>query len=354
MVALRTPEQLQPPPRDGYLVDRGSPAVASEIGCWIRYRSALAQAPTGDAVLVTLDLAAGSGVIRHALEGELRWSASLLALQLCPPDHTYVLHAGTKERAEALIARARAAAPCGSAVFEVALDEAAYLARARDLSRVVVALGPKVVVTHGDAERLVFVLNELFPQSWRRRLILRAGSISTATWPTIVGIVDAERSIDVVVTMPPCLSDQETLAAALLGEQQSEALTSFFGTPSWRLLVETQPSGLADCCELSTRSGCAKSLAFASQTTPANCRIGLLRGARSSPRLTTSAQSFGRRLAGRCRTPRTSFTWTRLRLRSPSGLRRAPLLQIDVAVVGVFADAAPVALLHCGERLYSR
>lgn len=215
--------------------------MASEISCWIRYRSALAAAPTGDTLRVTLDFDAGSGVVRHALEGELRWNASLLALQLCPPDHTYVLHAGTKERAGALVTRAKAAAPCGSAVFEVALDEPAYLARARDLSRVVVALGPKVVVTHGDPGRLVFVSNELSPQSWRRRSIVRAGSMSTATWPTIVGLVDAERSIDVVVTMPPCLSDQESLAAALLDEQQSDALTSFFGTPSWRLLVETQP-----------------------------------------------------------------------------------------------------------------
>jgi hypothetical protein len=244
MVALTTPEQLPPPDSDGLPTDAANAEVLRETLFWLSYR--LAQRKLDSKALrgtptVCLDLAAGSGVLSDEVEGELSWSASLLGLQLLPPDHTYVLHSRSPEEAAALGERARMLKPSGGSVFEMDLDASDAYAEARDIASVTVGLGPKVVVTHGGASQLVFVMNELLSRTRHRRLIARSGALTAVPWTTLAGIVDGERSIDLVLSLPLMAQAERRLSRLRTNEGSSALMDEFYGTDGWLQLVATEP-----------------------------------------------------------------------------------------------------------------
>ncbi len=178
----RTPNtRAAPTARARWLpTDRVCAERLRETHFWLRYRLArlaLDSAVAEGAPTVCIDVDAGSGLLCDEVDGDLSWGASLLALQLLAPDEIYVLHAATPEKACTLASRAEQVKPSGGMVYEISIDGREAYARARDIARVKLPFGPKVIISHGDPARLVLALNELLARSPRR-------PVDCSNWPS--------------------------------------------------------------------------------------------------------------------------------------------------------------------------
>lgn len=233
MVALRTFDDLPPPRVDGMAVDAIRAETAVESEAWARYAgsSEIGGGPSHSRVCVDCD--AGTGIGRDPHTGVLHFGTSLGAFALANGFDTFVFRTESSEDTGVLLSRVRELMPKGGAHFILDLDNEDALYHARDVGRVHVVTGPKVVVCHGTLARFPFALRELLAQLPKRELVVRLGSASPASWATLHALRDGERSLDLVIGIPRAFRDQGSVIEAATHSTERDQLTSQLGTNPW-------------------------------------------------------------------------------------------------------------------------
>src|SRR4051812_20931624 len=104
MVALRTPDRLDPPQPDGMPTSSVGRHTWLEAEKWAAYVQAAVSSPGIPASLapICLDLDSGTGVACDEETSQIRWGTALVALQTTTPYETYVFHSRTQAEADVL------------------------------------------------------------------------------------------------------------------------------------------------------------------------------------------------------------------------------------------------------------
>ncbi len=238
MVALRTYDDLPRPLPDGLPVSRRDTACLLEAGAWIRLLGSLVDEPASDRhpVLVCIDLDAATG-IDATDAGETRLGTALAALALPPVADVYGFHSGSRSEAKALQRRVAEVMPRGGVQFELALDRAAALSRARDLGQVAVVDGPKIIVSYGSASRLPFAFREILRGVGSRRTLVRAPGRCATSLDALAAFCFQERRVDLVLGLPREAHRREAIEATLRDPSADQMLCDLFGSSAWRPIV---------------------------------------------------------------------------------------------------------------------
>src|SRR4051794_5461830 len=160
MVALRRPDELRAP-RDDALPTRPikvhSLAKLRYWGCYLEAASTALKRTFS--IRVCADLFAGFGVCSDK-DGTLRWGSALLALQVAAPFDVYFFNDLSPEAAHALAHRAREIGIARASIHTLDLNDPEHLRRAREIGRLR-SLGPKIVISTGDANGAHYALKEV-------------------------------------------------------------------------------------------------------------------------------------------------------------------------------------------------
>lgn len=242
MVALSKPEDLGPPPRDGWVTRSIKPHSKQKAHYWCRYAETAATATKNvfQGARACLDLYAAAGICEDSESRELSWGSSLLALQVTTPFDLYFFNDIDPEATAALAARVRMFAPQGTSIFEIDLDDPNALSLAREISRVR-ALGTKVVIARGDANKTPVFVKELLPHGRRYTLALIDPQSAKFHWSALEALAHHERSFDVLSLFPDASDLARGLPYYLNRPKCGEKLDAYFGTREWREIVRHSP-----------------------------------------------------------------------------------------------------------------
>lgn len=243
MVALRRPEDLGPPPEDG-LPTRSVGAHQPRKGYYLtRYTDAAATATNEEfsGVRTYLEPFAASGVCKDRDTGELSWGSALVALQVDHRFDLYVLNDIDPEVTRALAIRARRLGIPGAVVCELDLSSKADY-RLADEIREVGALGPKIVITTGDANALPIFVKALQPKkSWRYSLALIDPSSALFWWDSLGMLTYEERAVDLISLFPDSMDLARGMTAYLRDPATGSKIDRYFGQEEWRAIVRANP-----------------------------------------------------------------------------------------------------------------
>lgn len=242
MVALSSPDQLGPPPRDGLPTRPIKPHSRRKSYYWCRYAEAAATATkrvfAGSRICA--DLYAAAGICEEADTGELSWGSPLVGLQVSYPYDLYFFNDRDPSAIEALTARVHTFAPNGSAIFSLDLDDREALAQARAIAAVS-SLGPKIVISRGDANDAPLYLRALLPQKKRYTLALVDPQSATFQWRALEALAYGERSLDLLALFPDASDLARGLSYYLNRPKSGQKLDAYFGTTEWREVVKKNP-----------------------------------------------------------------------------------------------------------------
>jgi three-Cys-motif partner protein len=243
MVALLRPHELPPPPDDGLPTRRIKPHSLEKIHFWGNYFQAVSTALRPHfQCRIYADLFAASGVCEIEKAKERSWGTSGVALQVAVPFDVYFLNDIDPGASAALAERARMLGVQGASVFELDLDAPNALEHARDLSRVVVPFGPKVIVTTGDANKAHTALRLIAPPRGRYICAVIDPPSAIYRWRALEALTYHEKALDVLTLFP----DEMDIGRGLsyyLREGRGAKLDNYFppGAP-WRDVVTADPA----------------------------------------------------------------------------------------------------------------
>jgi three-Cys-motif partner protein len=183
---------------------------------------------------------AACGVCVERETGRRSWGSALVALQIDNPFDLYVLNDIDPEATHALASRISEIGIPWATVFELGLDKPNALAFAEEIGGTV-AIGPKIVVTTGEANALPRFAHALQPRV-RRRYTLAVIDPHAAifAWNSLMALCMSERAVDVLSLFP----DRIDLARGMpyyLRNPSGAKLDAYFGTPEWRNIVRDNP-----------------------------------------------------------------------------------------------------------------
>jgi three-Cys-motif partner protein len=242
MVALHRPDELPTPPDDGLPVRKIKSHTLNKIHFWGNYFEAASTAiKSAFPARIYYDPFAASGVCEISATAERSYGTGLVALQATVPFDVYFLNDIDPEATAALAERARSIGVQGASVFELDLRAEGALDRARDLGKVVVPWGPKVIVSTGDANQAHWALKEIMPSGWRYLCAVIDPPSAIYEWRALEALTFRERAMDVLTLFP----DEMDIGRALdcyFPKDGNDKLDRYFppGT-DWRSAVDASP-----------------------------------------------------------------------------------------------------------------
>jgi three-Cys-motif partner protein len=206
MVALRRPDELPPPPEDGLPTRSIKPHTHDKLHYWGCYLEAASTALKRQflGVRVCADLFAGYGVCADSKTQERCWGSALLSLQVAAPFDLYFFNDIKPEATKTLAARAHELGISGAVVYELELADPDVLRKARAL-REVATIGPKVIVTTGDANAAHTVLKMVAPQGRRYICAVIDPQSAVYSWEALEALAFHERALDALVLFPDAM-----------------------------------------------------------------------------------------------------------------------------------------------------
>jgi three-Cys-motif partner protein len=203
VVALHRPDELPSPPEDGLSVRLIKPHSLDKIHFWGNYFEAASMATRNAFEMrVYADLFAASGVCQVSTTGERSYGTGMVSLQATVPFDLYFLNDEDPEATAALAQRARQIGVQGASVLELDLRADDALLRARDLARVVVPWGLKVIVATGDANAAHLALNEVVPAGRRYICAVIDPPSAIYEWGALEMLTFREKAMDVLTLFP--------------------------------------------------------------------------------------------------------------------------------------------------------
>ncbi|HET8894906.1 MAG TPA: three-Cys-motif partner protein TcmP [Gaiellaceae bacterium] len=243
MVALRRPDELPPPPDDGLPARPIRDYALDKIHYWGNFLEAASTATKRafPGTRVCADLFCASGVGENKVNGARSWGTALVGLQVAVPFDVYFFNDLNPDAARATATRAREIGVQGASVFELDLRKENGLSRARDIAKVVVPFGPKVVVATGDANTAHVALKLIAPQGRRYICAVIDPESALYEWSALEALAFHEKAMDVLLLFP----DEIDLGRGLayyLREGGGAKLDRYFppGT-DWRSVAKASP-----------------------------------------------------------------------------------------------------------------
>jgi three-Cys-motif partner protein len=183
---------------------------------------------------------ASCGVCVERQTGLRSYGSALAAVQIDNPYDLYVLNDIDAEATRALAARIQKAGVPRASVHEINLRSDDAYAHALDLSRTF-SLGPKIVVTTGEANALPLFVRALQPNvSWRYTLAVIDPHSAVFAWDALMALGMDERAFDVLSLFPDRI-DLARGMAYYLRHPSGAKLDTYFGTDEWREIVSNDP-----------------------------------------------------------------------------------------------------------------
>jgi three-Cys-motif partner protein len=244
VVALRRPEDLGPPLEDGLLMRPVGEHQAQKGYYLTRYTDSAATA-TRDGfrgVRTYIEPFAASGICIGRESRILSWGSALVALQIDNPFDLYVLNDIDPEATIALATRAERLGIPGAVLFELDLASREDYHRAHQI-REAATLGPKIVITTGDANALPIFVKALQPKkAWRYSLALVDPTSAMFWWRSLGMLTYAERAMDMISLFPDSIDLARGMSYYLNDPIAGSKIDDYFGHKEWREIVRANPT----------------------------------------------------------------------------------------------------------------
>ena len=203
MVALRRPDELPPPPDDGMPARPIREYALDKIHYWGNFFNAASTATRVKfPVRVCADLFCSFGVGEDKQTHVRNWGTALVALQAAVPFDLYFFNDLDPQATCVIAERAREIGVQGASVFEIDLTNENALDHARDIAKVVVPFGPKVVVATGDANTAHVALKLIAPQGRRYMCAVIDPNHAIYEWSALEALAFREKAMDVLLLFP--------------------------------------------------------------------------------------------------------------------------------------------------------
>jgi three-Cys-motif partner protein len=204
MVALRRPDELPPPPEDGLPtrpIKRHSLDKLHYWGCYLEAASTALKHkfPTR----VCADLFAAYGVCSDK-DGTKHWGSALLALQVATPFEVYFFNDLNPDAARALAHRAAEIGIARASIHTLDLNDPEHLRRAREIGRLR-SIGPKIVVSTGDANKAHYALKEVAGLGPRYMCAVIDPASAVYEWEAFEALAYTEKALDTLVLFPDAM-----------------------------------------------------------------------------------------------------------------------------------------------------
>ncbi len=240
MVALHRPDALPTPPDDGLPVRPIKPYTLDKIHFWGNFAEAAALATRDHfPARIYYDPFAAFGVCE--VERTLTYGTALVALQVTTPYDLYFFNDIDPAATAALIERVEAVGVSGASVFPLDLRTDDALERARDIGRIVVPWGPKIVVSTGDANIAHRALKLVMPSGWRYVCAVIDPPSAIYHWRALEELTYGERAMDVLTLFPDEMDISRGLHRYMI-EGGNDKLNLYYPTGTdWRAMVRKNP-----------------------------------------------------------------------------------------------------------------
>jgi len=237
MVALRRPDELPSPPDDGLPTRPIKAHSLDKLHYWGCYLEAASTAlknkfPTR----VCADIFAAYGVCTDK-DGTRHWGSALLALQVAAPFDVYFLNDLSPEATKALVHRAREIGIARASIHTLDLNDPEHLRRAREIGRLR-SLGPKIVVSTGDANKAHYALKEVAGLGPRYICAVIDPASAIYEWEAFEALAYREKALDTLVLFPDAMDLGRGLPY-YLRDGAGEKLDRCFGRVGQRVWRET-------------------------------------------------------------------------------------------------------------------
>jgi three-Cys-motif partner protein len=204
MVALRRPDELPSPPDDGLPTRPIKAHSLDKLHYWGCYLEAASTAlkrtfPTR----VCADLFAAYGVCSDK-DGTRHWGSALLALQVAAPFDIYFFNDLNPQATYALAYRAEEIGIARASIHTLDLNDPEHLRRAREISRLT-SLGPKIVVSTGDANKAHYALKEVAGLGPRYVCAVIDPVSAIYEWEAFEALAYMEKALDTLVLFPDAM-----------------------------------------------------------------------------------------------------------------------------------------------------
>jgi three-Cys-motif partner protein len=243
VVALRRPEDLGPPPEDGLPVREVGEHQPKKGYYLTRYTDSAATATSdtfrGARSYIEPFAAAGICVER---ESRIRsWGSGLVALQVDHPFDLYVFNDIDPAATAALATRAERLGIPGAVLFELNLALGEDFQRAHEI-RELATLGPKIVITTGDANSLPVFVKALQPKkAWRYSLVLIDPTSAMFWWESLGMFAYGEKAMDIISLFPDSIDLARGMTYYLNNRDAGAKIDRYFGHKEWRDIVRANP-----------------------------------------------------------------------------------------------------------------
>lgn len=169
------------------------------------------------------------------------WGSSLVALQIDNPFDLYVLNDIDPEATATLAARTERLGIPGAVLFELNLASPEDFRRAHQI-RDLVTLGPKIVITTGDANALPIFVKALQPtKAWRYSLALLDPTSAMFWWKSLGMLAYGERAMDLISLFPDSMDLARGMSYYLNDPVAGRKIDDYFGHEEWREIVRVNP-----------------------------------------------------------------------------------------------------------------
>jgi len=184
---------------------------------------------------------ASSGICVGRESGTPSWGSALVALQIDSPFDLYVLNDIDRSATAALAQRAERLRVPGAVLLELDLTSREDYGRAGEIGALA-TLGPKIVITTGDANALPAFVKALQPKkAWRYSLALVDPSSAMFWWESLGMLAYGERAMDVISLFPDSIDLARGMTYYLNDPVAGAKIDRYFGHEEWRDIVRASP-----------------------------------------------------------------------------------------------------------------